>query len=102
MTQNTNNIIDELHEIILAASVRGLPNAFTKLITNAVKEIERLKMKCDDQAKILRQLTPDKFPDTIFITGYIGNKDQNGMPEKLMLVPSYGSDVTYIYTKTEE
>ena len=61
------------------------------------EEINRLKKKCDKQAMILRRLTPDKFPDTLFISGTLGEKDQNNMPEKLMVVPAYGVDFCYIY-----
>ena len=61
------------------------------------EEINRLKEKCDKQAMILRRLSPDKFPDTLFISGTLGKKDQNNMPEKLMVVPAYGVDFCYIY-----
>ena len=69
---------------------------------DAAAEIERLRKKCDDQAMILRRLTPDKFPDTIFISGVLGTKDQNGMPEKLLVVPSYGVDFAYVYERTDK
>lgn len=62
--------------------------------------IERLKEKCDQQAMILRRLMPDKFPDTLFISGVLGQRDKNNMPEKLMVVPAYGVDFCYIYEYT--
>jgi hypothetical protein len=65
-------------------------------------EVARLKDKCDKQAMILRRLTPEKFPDTLFISGTLGQKDQNNMPEKLMVVPAYGVDFAYIYERTEK
>lgn len=65
-------------------------------------EIERLREKCDKQAMILRRLTPDKFPDTFFIHGHLGTKDQNGLPEKLLVVPAYGCDWSQIYVKTDK
>ena len=65
-------------------------------------EIDRLKKKCDMQANILRKLTPEKFPDTLFISGVLGKRDQNNMPEKLMVVPAYGVDFSYIYERTEK
>jgi hypothetical protein len=65
------------------------------------EEIERLKEKCDKQANILRQLTPEKIPGIKFIHAEIGTKDLNGMPEYLIMVPSYGSDVTYIYERKD-
>jgi hypothetical protein len=66
------------------------------------REIERLQDRCNTQAMILRRLVPDKFPNTYFIHGELGEKDQNGMPEKIMVVPAYGVDFTYIYTREEK
>ena len=61
------------------------------------KEIERLKEKCDKQAMILRRLTPDQHPNTLFISGILGSLDQNGMPKKICVVPAYGVDFSYVY-----
>ena len=65
-------------------------------------EIVRLRAKCDMQANILRRLTPDKFPDTLFISGVLGERDFNNMPQKLLVVPAYGVDFSYIYERTEK
>lgn len=65
-------------------------------------EIVRLKAKCDMQANVLRRLTPDKFPDTLFISGVLGERDFNNMPQKLLVVPAYGVDFSYIYERTEK
>ena len=66
----------------------------------AADEIERLTKKCDMQAMILRRLTPENHPDTLFIHGTLGDKDQNNMPQKLLVVPAYGVDFSYIYERT--
>jgi len=66
------------------------------------REIERLQDRCNTQAMILRRLMPDKFPNTYFIHGELGEKDQNGMPEKIMVVPAHGVDFSYIYTREEK
>lgn len=71
-------------------------------IADKEAEIERLTKKCDMQANILRRLTPDKFPDTIFISGVLGERDSNNMPQKLLVVPAYGVDFSYIYERTEK
>jgi len=65
-------------------------------------EIQRLRYKCDMQANILRRLTPEKFPDTLFISGVLGERDLNNMPQKLLVVPAYGVDFSYIYERTEK
>jgi hypothetical protein len=61
------------------------------------KEVERLKKKCDMQAMILRRLTPDQHPNTLFISGILGALDSNGMPKKICVVPAYGVDFSYVY-----
>jgi hypothetical protein len=71
-------------------------------IADLETEIERLTKKCDMQANILRRLTPDKFPDTLFISGVLGERDSNNMPQKLLVVPAYGVDFSYIYERTEK
>ena len=68
----------------------------------AADEIERLTKKCDMQATILRRLTPETHPGTFFIHGTLGDKDKNGMPEKLMVIPTYGVDFSYIYVRAEK
>ena len=66
-------------------------------IGKAIDEIKRLRKVCNDQAMILRRLSPDKFPDTYFIHSGLGEKDQSGMPEKLLVCPAYGVDFSYVY-----
>jgi hypothetical protein len=60
-------------------------------------EITRLKEKCDKQAMILRRLTPENHPNTLFISGILGALDQNNMPKKICVVPAYGVDFSYVY-----
>lgn len=69
-------------------------------IADKEAEIARLKEKCDMQAMILRRLTPENYPDVLFISGVLGQRDQNNMPEKIMVVPAYGVDFSYIYEYT--
>lgn len=65
-------------------------------------EINRLKQKCNSQAMILRRLTPENFPDTYFIHADGGDKDINGMPERLYVVPAYGCDWSQVYERTDK
>jgi hypothetical protein len=71
-------------------------------IKRAMDEIKRLIEKCDKQAMILRRLTPENHPDTLFISDVLGKRDVNNMPEKLLVVPAYGVDFAYIYERTEK
>lgn len=65
-------------------------------------EYERLEEKCDKQAMILRRLNPENFPDTLFISGILGEKDANGLPKYIEICPAYGVDWTVIYEKTDK
>ena len=71
-------------------------------IKKAIDEIKRLTEKCDKQAMILRRLTPENHPDTLFISDVLGKRDMNNMPEKLLVVPAYGCDWAQVYVKTEQ
>lgn len=66
------------------------------------RENERLRRKCDMQAKILQSLTPDRHPDILFIHAQLGEKDSNRMPERLLVVPAYGVDFSYVYQRTDK
>jgi hypothetical protein len=66
------------------------------------QEVGRLKEKCDRQAMILRRLTPENFPDIYFICGEAGEKDGNGLPEKILVVPAYGVDWHMTYQRTDK
>jgi hypothetical protein len=70
-------------------------------IEKAIEEIKRLRDKCDRQAMVLRRLNPEQYPGTYFIHMETGEKDQNGMPERLYVVPAYGCDFSYVYERTE-
>jgi hypothetical protein len=67
-------------------------------------KVRDLLIQCRDDleafARIFRQLNLDKYPDTYFVTGALGKFEKHEMPPKLMVVPSYGVDVTYIYERT--
>ena len=63
---------------------------------------EALQILKDEYEKlqlIVRHLIPDKtgFP---FICGHGGEKDINGMPERLWVCPSYGSDAMVVYKRS--
>jgi hypothetical protein len=49
----------------------------------------------------LKHSSPEKFPDTYFITGASGNKDNHGMPDTVFLCPAYGLDYVVAYKKVD-
>lgn len=77
-------------------------NTLSNFLIECRDDIFRLKEKCDMQAMILRRLTPENHPDTLFISGIAGERDMNNMPEKLLVVPAYGCDFAYVYQRTEK
>lgn len=65
-------------------------------------EVARLKDKCDRQARMLQRLFPDKSPyDAFFICGEGGERDGNGLPERIHVCPAYGCDWSQIYERTK-
>lgn len=94
------DVIEQLREDKRNAAMDYL--ALDAQLEMHLTEIERLKKKCDKQAMILRSLFPDKFPDSYFICGEAGEKDQNGLPAKIMVVPAYGVDWSMIYERTDK
>lgn len=48
---------------------------------------------------IFRHATAEHSEGVYFICGESGNKDDNGLPESIMVCPSYGSDHVEIYRK---
>jgi hypothetical protein len=95
----TDNLVKRLLEPVIDTFFGPVIEPIKK---EAADEIERLIKKCDMQATILRRLTPENHPDTLFIHSLLGEKDKNGMPEKLMVVPAYGVDFSYIYVRTDK
>ena len=69
-------------------------------IKRAIDEIRRLREKCDKQAEFLRRVDAERFPDTLFIHALVGERDANNMPQKLLVVPAYGVDFSYVYENT--
>lgn len=64
-------------------------------------EIERLKEKCDRQAMVIRRIYVDEYPDTWFAWHGFGEKDRNGLPQYIEVVPAHGVGWTQVYERTE-
>jgi hypothetical protein len=50
--------------------------------------------------KMVRHISAEKLDGVFFICGEAGEKDEMGLPEKILVCPSYGLDGFAIYTKT--
>lgn len=71
-------------------------------IADKEAEIERLQDIVTRMGRIYKHLNAENHPGVYFIHGSLGSYDDNGMPEKLMVVPAYGCDFSYIYQRTEK
>lgn len=63
-------------------------------------EITRLKAKCDRQAILLQRIYVEHNPGVYFIAGEGGEKDRNGMPERIHVCPAYGCDWSMVYHRS--
>lgn len=51
-------------------------------------------------SKFLRHnLLATKLEGVFFICGEAGERDQNGIPERIHICPAYGSDVSYVFAR---
>lgn len=46
-------------------------------------------------------MMPEKSPETYFICGEAGSKNDNNLPEKIMVCPAYGVDFFEVYMRRE-
>ena len=65
------------------------------------EEIKRLKEKCDKQAMVLRRIYVEQFPNTWYVAGGYGEKDQNNLPKYIEVVPAWGVDWSHVYERTD-
>ncbi len=52
--------------------------------------------------EILRHIMAEKLEGVYFICGEGGEKDSVGLPKKILVCPTYGSDGFAVYTKTSD
>lgn len=100
-----DDIIERLFDARITVSARARDDQDVEVYSalgDASDEIQRLREKCDKLTTMFRRLTPDKFPDTLFIHGVSESKDTNNMPERLYVVPAYGCDFSYVYERTDK
>ena len=64
-------------------------------------EIERLITKADKQALVIQRMYVDKYPGWFAWHGY-GERDSNGLPQYIEVVPSHGVGWTQVYEKTDK
>lgn len=80
--------------------VNSFAEIHTQTLLDVANEIERLKEKCDKQAKVIQAAFPMKSGH-YFVCGEGGEKDKNGLPETILVCPRYGVSWFASYEKTE-
>ena len=71
------------------------------LIQEQKAGIDELKMLLEKQQVIIRRIYAEKLPDTWFVCGELGEKDQNNLPKYIEVCPAYGVDWSQIYERTD-
>lgn len=51
---------------------------------------------------IRHNVLTEKLGDIFFICGETGSKDDNGLPENILVCPAYGVDWFQVYTRTDK
>lgn len=71
------------------------------LLLECRNELERLIVKCDKQAVVIRTIYAEQLPNQWFVAGELGEKDSNGLPQYIEVCPAYGVGWTQLYEKTD-
>lgn len=66
------------------------------------EDVETFKNGYEAAMRIVKSTYAERFPNSYFIHGDLGEVDENGLPDKIMIVPAYGVDWFQIYVKTDQ
>ena len=95
------DMIDACHKKWECRSMEiELAQASAKLVEQQ-NEIDELRKLLEKQQVIIRRIYAEKLPDTWFVCGELGEKDQNGLPDRIEVCPAYGVGWTQLYQKTD-
>ena len=73
-----------------------------EVIKKLSEDLETYKRGYEASMRIIKSIFPDKFPDTYFISGEGGSKDENNLPERIYVTPAYGVDWVQVYERTDK
>jgi hypothetical protein len=95
------DLIDACHKIWECRSMEiELAQASAKLVEQQ-NEIDELRKLLEKQQVIIRRIYAEQLPDTWFVCGELGEKDQNNLPKYIEVCPAYGVDWSQLYERTE-
>jgi hypothetical protein len=69
---------------------------------NDAPKYEELKKLNEKLSKIVKHIYAEQLPGVFFICGEAGERDPNGLPEKILVCPAYGADWSVVYTRADK
>lgn len=79
----------------------GGTKTYPEILKEAADELETMhEMLCKQQV-IIRRIYAEHLPDTWYVCGEMGEKDQNGLPQYIDVCPAYGVGWYQVYEKTD-
>lgn len=69
-------------------------------ISNRLDTLKDAKEYIKKLETLLRKVFPENSGH-YFISNELGNKDNNGLPDKIEICPAYGCDFSVVYEKTD-
>jgi len=94
-------------EMIMSEIINRLDNISTNMFNeNRIFELDTVKDAKEYIEKLENifnffDLTSPEYSGHYFISGELGNKDNNGLPDRIKICPSQGCDFSVIYEKTD-
>lgn len=92
--------VQELLKVLRSGNLDGT-KSYAEVMNEAADEIEAVTAIMAKQQEIIRRVYADKFPGTWFVTSGYGEKDSNGLPQFVEIVPAYGVGWSQVYEKTD-
>lgn len=90
---------NELQDLI--KRLRDYDNCTDSDIDAAANELEEILDLLAKQQKIIHRIYAERFPNTWFVCGEHGEKDQNNLPKYIEVCPAYGVDWSHVYERTD-
>lgn len=94
-------ILKRLREGPFGTDISKTDAYLSGLMKEAADEIEAVTAIMAKQQEIIRRIYADRFPNTWFVTSGYGEKDSNGLPQFVEIVPAYGVGWSQVYEKTD-
>jgi len=77
------------------------PQAQIEMLEDEVRKLRKALDLYERERTRFRHAKPE-FTGDFFISGKLGNSDENGLPDKIEVCPSYGCAWVQVYEKTDK